>query len=340
MIGGRTLSSDPAYLAHMAGEDLSDSDDDQSVGGRSFVSRGFGGGGEGEGEEGGPVSFGWGAGGGEDGGALVFDTCSKFFTVVCEVENVCRGDIVVWGEGEGEGGEEVVTAGGMSRILVNLDRIVGMEDFVTLQGHLEKVQVLKWKEVEDGGDGGDGGRVGVLRVGDEAIHDLFDDDEDVLRRISGLGFEVDVQAEGFFKEREWGSAKATIRIDKAALASLKNQKIGSVICEWLCDGEGEGEGDEGEGGGVCCWNGRKLRKFELGEGGSKGGKGDGGLVIEHEVGLGFGLGGGGVGVGGWKFSVRVALTFGNQACFFSDKVVIRVERGREEGGMGLVEERL
>ncbi|GMH94556.1 hypothetical protein TL16_g12939 [Triparma laevis f. inornata] len=244
MIGGRTLSSDPAYLAHMAGEDLSDSDDDQSVGGRSFVSRCFGGGGEGEGEEGGPVSFGWGAGGGEDGGALDFDTCSKFFTVVCEVENVCCRDIVVWGEGEGEGGE-VVTAGGMSRILVNLDRIVGMEDFVTLQGHLEKVQVLKWKEVEDGGDGGDGGRVGVLRVDDEAIHDLFDDDEDVLRRISGLGFEVDVQANGFFKEREWGSAKATIRIDKAAQANLKNQKIGSVICEWLCDGEGEGEGMRG-----------------------------------------------------------------------------------------------
>ena len=38
MMGGRTLSSDPAYLAHVAGDDLSDSDDDQSVGARSVLS--------------------------------------------------------------------------------------------------------------------------------------------------------------------------------------------------------------------------------------------------------------------------------------------------------------
>ena len=177
MMGGRTLSSDPAYLAHIAGDDLSDSDDDQSVGGRSMLSsHGKRGGGweGGQGDDAGEqqrvaknkscrcvakprfrscnsffpyttilqlstllASLVAGSGlpfwGGEgEGGELIFDTSSDFFTAVAEVNNLQSKDITVWCDGR-EKEKEVIVSGGSSRIIVEVDRVDGVEDFVSLQ---------------------------------------------------------------------------------------------------------------------------------------------------------------------------------------------------------------
>ena len=317
MMGGRTLSSDPAYLAHVAGDDLSDSDDDQSVGARSVLSshgRRAASWDGGLGDEAGAILPFWGSG---EGGELSFDTSSDFFTAIAEVVNLQSRDILVWNEDKEEE-KEVIVAGGSSRILVEVKRVSGVEDYVALQEHLSSIDVLRWRECAGGGVDA----CGSLRFSEDVVHELFEDDNDMIKRVSSLGLQVDVSFVGeetgaAVKIGEWIGVSSTVKVDGNTASMLRDLKMGAGVCEWICEGEDKEE---------ALWAGRMLRKFDVGGGGGGGGGGGRGgnsnTILEHNILAGFAKEG--------RYKLRVAVTFGGAeamgggSVFFSNFLTVKV----------------